>query len=82
MQFASLVLDDLLSSEIGTLFKECSIDGATSGPYHAISRCLLRLQRQYGVIENVKGIGNAAQGVIETMLLLREEDEELGPDNG
>ena len=67
MQFASLVLDDLLSSEIGTLFKECSIDGATSGPYHAISRCLLRLQRQYGVIEYVKGIGNAAQGVIDML---------------
>jgi len=34
------------------------------------------------VIENVKGIGNAARGVIETMLALREEDEELGCSSG
>lgn len=70
--------DDLLSSEIGTLLRECSIDGATAGPFFSISRSLLRLQRQFGIIENVKGIGNAARGVIETMMALREEDEELG----
>jgi hypothetical protein len=70
--------DDLLSSEIGALLRECSIDGATAGPFFTISRSLLRLQRQFGVIENVKGIGNAAQGVIEMMLALRDEDEALG----
>ena len=66
--------DDLLSSEIENLLMENSVDGITSGCHFTVARSIMKLQRQYGIIQNVKGIGKAAQSVIEKIFSERIAD--------
>ena len=67
--------DDFLSSEIENLLMENSVDGVTSGCHFTVARSIMKLQRQYGIIQNVKGIGKAAQSVIEKVFSERIADE-------
>ena len=51
------------------------MDGITSGCHFTVARSIMKLQRQYGIIPNVKGIGKAAQSVIEKVFSERIADE-------
>mmetsp|Transcript_9937 Transcript_9937/g.20250 ORF Transcript_9937/g.20250 Transcript_9937/m.20250 type:complete len:462 (+) Transcript_9937:667-2052(+) len=54
---------------------ENSVDGITSGCHFTVARSIMKLQRQYGIIPNVKGIGKAAESVIEKVFSERIADE-------
>jgi len=67
--------DDFLSCEVENLLLENSVDGVTSGCHFTVARCIMKLQNHYGIIPNVKGIGKAAQSVIEKIFSERIDDE-------
>lgn len=58
---------DVLSMEDLALFREVFVQGDRSG-LHQIALSVMRLQSIFGIIPNIKAVGGAAKGVLETVL--------------
>ena len=67
---------DILSLEMGDVFKQCYVDGDTS-PLNAAARSLLQLQNLYGLIPQIRSKGAAARKVLQKLLHLRREEDSL-----
>jgi vacuolar protein sorting-associated protein 33A len=65
---------DILSLEMDTVFKQCSVDGDTSS-LNAVARALWRLQTIYGIIPNVKSKGLASKKIVQKLLHIRSEED-------
>ncbi|KAL9650605.1 hypothetical protein ABK040_006406 [Willaertia magna] len=62
----------ILSMEISTSFKECTIDGDFSSLYY-VARSIMKLQTYYGLIPNVKYIGGNAKHVYDMMMRMKKQ---------
>ena len=61
---------DLLSLEMGDVFKQCYVDGDTSS-LNVVANALHSIQEVHGIIPNVKSKGAASRKVLQSLLHIR-----------
>ena len=67
--------DDLVSCELPSALRHATLESVPAPSNYTVARSILRVQKIYGVVPNVIGVGVAAEGVIEKMVELRREEE-------
>lgn len=69
---------DILSLEMDGGFRECFLDGDKTSLLY-IARAIMRIQRLYGVIPNIKGKGACAKIVADMLFRMRRETDNEEP---
>eukprot|EP00879_Flechtneria_rotunda_P011579 GHRR01012094.1.p1 GENE.GHRR01012094.1~~GHRR01012094.1.p1 ORF type:complete len:596 (+),score=199.38 GHRR01012094.1:4052-5839(+) len=64
--------DDVLSLELDSAFRECTLEGDPSSLFYTAS-ALMRLQYTYGLIPRIQGKGPAAAAVKDMAIRIRKE---------
>ena len=70
--------EDVLSLELGSSFKECTVDGDRTSVYYA-ARALARLQLKIGLVPHIKGVGVNAHACAQVLRRMRKEQGGVGP---
>lgn len=72
---------DIVSLEIGDLYKQCYVDNDLSS-LDTIARSLYKLQSIYGLIPNIKSKGSSSKKVLQRLLRICRENHNDSDDNG
>ncbi|XP_048583700.1 vacuolar protein sorting-associated protein 33B isoform X2 [Nematostella vectensis] len=81
-EFEIIPIDkDLLSMELPEFFNDFFLDG-DQGWIYTIAHALMTLQKMYGTIPQVYGLGRSAKMVIDTLKDLLDEEGEYKPVDG